>query len=98
MLAVVGPRRLYQSAGGEGDRGREDSCRISRRRSNPPSTVSISRIRGEVEERYVRWVRELRRGNDADVSRAGDDDQTCQLESLFRTESDIQSACSPLLS
>lgn len=30
--------------------------------SNPPSTVRISRIRGEVEVRYARCWREVRRG------------------------------------
>lgn len=43
-------------------------------------------MRGEVEERYVRWVRELSRGNGAEVSRAGDDEPHCQLEYLLRSD------------
>jgi hypothetical protein len=34
----------------------------------------------------VRWVRELSRGNGAEVSRAGDNEPHCQLEYLLRSD------------
>jgi hypothetical protein len=48
----------------------QNSCRIRTSRSSPPSIVIISRIRGEVEVRYVRCVRELNSGRAAVVSSA----------------------------
>lgn len=46
-------------------------------RSRPPSTVRMSRILGEVEVRYVRWVSELKSGSGEVVSRAASTD--CQI-------------------
>lgn len=48
----------------------QKSCRMRTRRSRPPSIVIISRMRGEVEVRYVRWVRELKSGSGEVVSSA----------------------------
>ncbi len=42
------------------------------RRSRPPSQVRISRIRGEVDVRYVRCVKEFSRGSGDVVSSAVD--------------------------
>lgn len=56
----------FSGGGGE----KQKSCRILTRRSRPPSIVMISRIRGEVEVRYVRCVSELNRGRGAVVSKA----------------------------
>ena len=44
--------------------------RIRMSRSNPPSMVTISRIRGEVDVRYARWFRELISGSVAVQSSA----------------------------
>ena len=48
----------------------QKSWRIRTSRSSPPSMVMISRIRGDVEVRYVRCVKELKSGRGEFVSRA----------------------------
>lgn len=48
----------------------QNSCSMRTRRSSPPSMVMISRIRGEVDVRYVRCVSELNSGRADVVSNA----------------------------
>lgn len=52
----------------------QNSRRSLTSRSSPPSTVRMSRILGEVEVRYVRWVSELKSGSGEVVSRAAKTD------------------------
>ena len=48
----------------------QKSWRMRTRRSRPPSMVIISRIRGDVDVRYVKWVKELKSGSGEVVSNA----------------------------
>lgn len=68
---ALGGERPYKIDGFSGGGGHmQKSCRMRTRRSRPPSMVIISRIRGEVDVRYVRWVKELNNGSGEVVSNA----------------------------
>lgn len=67
----MGGVRPYSSVGFSGGGGHmQKSCNIRTSLSRPPSMVIISRIRGDVEVRYVRCVSELNSGRGDVVSNA----------------------------